>query len=59
VGYVGKKVIDKAADLLAKFAEQKLLASKTEQKKKVTIYGPDDKALYEVTFKEEKPKKVK
>ena len=55
--YAGKKIVDKAADLLARFVEAKLVATSTTRPKKVTIYGPADKALYEVEIKEEKPKR--
>ena len=57
---IGNHVIDKTAELMAKFVEKKLLESDTTQKKKVTIYGPNDKALYDIEFKDEKkPKRVK
>jgi hypothetical protein len=56
-GYAGKKAIDKGADLIAKFIESKLRESSTQERKKVTIFGPNNKALYEIEFKEEKRRK--
>jgi hypothetical protein len=57
---VANHVINKTAELMAKFVEKKLLGSGTAQKKKVTIYGPNDKALYDIEFKDDKkPKRLK
>jgi hypothetical protein len=56
-GYAGKKAIDIGGELITKFVEKKLLASSTQQRKKVIIFGPNNKPLYEIEFKEDKRRK--
>jgi hypothetical protein len=53
--YIGKKIIDKAADILASVVERRLM-DKEERKKTVTIYDPNGAAHALVELKPEKPK---
>ena len=57
LAYVGKKLVDKGADILANIIERKLSERESPAKKKVVIYGPNDEPLLEVAVKPEKPKK--
>jgi len=53
---IGKKVIDKAADILANVVERRLTDGKQERKKTVTIYDPSGSAHTMVELKPERPR---
>ena len=57
--YVGKKLFDKVMDIVGKLVEEKVLTTKPRQTKTITVYAPNGRALYQVTYKEKKPKKLK
>ena len=57
-GYAIKKVVDTAQELFVAFVKYKLLTpSEDGQIRRVQLYGPNDKVLYEFKDKKEKPRK--
>jgi hypothetical protein len=53
--YIGKRIIDKMADILASVVERRL-TNKEERKKTVTIYDPNGAVHTLVELKPEKPR---
>ena len=57
-GYAIKKVVDTAQELFVAFVKYKLLTpSEDGQIRRVQLYGPNNKVLYEFKDKPKKPKK--
>lgn len=57
-GYAAKKAVDAAKDLFVAFVKYKLLTpSEDEHVRRVQLYGPNDKILYEFRDKRKKLKK--
>lgn len=57
-GYAVKKVVDAAEELFVAFVKYKFMTpSEDGHVRRVQLYGPNDKALYEFKDKRKKPKK--
>jgi hypothetical protein len=57
-GYAIKKVVDTAQELFVSFVKFKFMTpSEDGQVRRVQLYGPNNKVLYEFKDKKEKPKK--